>query len=139
MSLPIDFEKATQNDLCPRHKSKADKKRLQRNILRHKWRVSAHLLPQASKYRAASLGCLATTHYYLRLFREEKARVEEMEIMGPHRPWLQSLQHRVRRAGRQILSAVITPTTVHSLSTVVFFRQHATAGARPCIPLAGYG
>lgn len=99
MSLPIDFEKATQNDLCPRHKSKADKKRLQRNILRHKWRVSAHLLPQASKYRAASLGCLATTHYYLRLFREEKARVEEMEIMGPHRPWLQSLQHRVRRAG----------------------------------------
>ena len=61
--------------------------------------MSAHLRPQASKYRAASLSCLATAHYYLRLFREENSRVKEIATMGPHLPWVQSLQHRIRKSG----------------------------------------
>lgn len=121
MSFPIDYDKAARKNLHERQRTKAEQKRLQRDILRHKARMSAHTLPLANKYRAASLNCLATAHYYLRLFREERARIVDMETMGPHRPWVMSLQSRLRRAGGK---------RVYLLNLLFFARSYLESARR---------
>jgi len=45
-------------------------------------RYSRHLLPQGNKYRLAAVGCLATAHGYLKLYRAEKAHFERMRVEG---------------------------------------------------------
>jgi len=101
MAGRIDFSKTIKRDFrnqeAPMTKSRV--KRQQQYIRRHKARMTVLQRPEASKYRAAAIGCIATAHHYLRLYREEKARVETMNSMGPHRPWVRLFQLRMRRAG----------------------------------------
>lgn len=101
MTRPIDLEKAWQRNqrLAQRPATEVDSERLRRNVLRHKARVSVHLRPQASKYRAAALGCIATAHRYMATFREEKNRFERIQADGVCKPWDFALVARARRNG----------------------------------------
>ena len=61
-------------------------------------RYSRHLLPQGNKYRLAAVGCLATAHGYLKLYRAEKAHFERMRAEGI-RPHDFAIMCRARRHG----------------------------------------
>ena len=61
-------------------------------------RYSRHLLPQGNKYRLAAVGCLATAHGYLKLYRFEKAHFERMRAEGI-RPHDFAVMCRARRHG----------------------------------------
>lgn len=97
----LNLEKAWElnQQVAHRPRTEAEEERLRRKVLRLKARVSIHLRPQASKYRAAALGCLATAHRYLVTFREEKARFERIRADGACRPWAHALVARARKNG----------------------------------------
>lgn len=76
----------------------ADEEHRKRSILRYKARVSAHLCPQATKYRAAALGCLFNAHVDLRQYKEDKTRFERIKN-DSDKPWDQAFLSRVRKNG----------------------------------------